>query len=872
MYDFRRGGRVSDSESLIAFLQGSGKHTYWPAGHRRARARIAALRENIAANKLRAMGLFALVCLIWTAAYSLSLVAYPDQNLAVHLSPHIAYLPLFWGVILFQRRMIWFPVALFAGLYAFTVLVAAATGDAMTPGHGSLYAFAFVANLVVGVQFGMAADRLIAGKGRVNALGFGLERALLAFAFVSSVVGALLTFAVLEIFSQARAISGDGVVGSNLFDQFLFVHSRGVRSGMISIFVAILCTSRVRFRDIYSVAAAFPILAGVLLFQNENMAHHLEVVFVVLLLAFAILFPPVSVALLGLSGAFAFAMSSGTFVLTDEALTGDAVFSEVWSSILFVLVAFLLIRTSRTDKQDGAVRDAVRGIEVIRKAASVGRFNLNADNGFIKFDEVASGITGLPPSTSLKYFRRSLSPDSVGKFDSILNTTTGDRQEVTLKIALETSGRYRNLIMYAWPDVYGDEIGVNVRGYIVGIDAQGSILPHGLRHRPHVAKNPDQGETEELLPTLSAKLASAFDEYSGIIADIAGPDIPPQAKARLATARCHLLNEIAKFKVLSPGSAQGEGPRATAFPSEVFERVVANQAEASADWNFKLTVLPVPPLDRPEVLDVERLAAILGKLVLGAALHSDGSGVWLSYFRETDDNNQSWSVWTVEDDGKGLEETGVFASGPEGNGLFLGSGMRTVRMSVEAMGGSLRSFPGIRGGARIEIRLPFLAENPDQVHEPPVAPLGEEHWIVADTDAEEGEALTLMLSSMVKKVSFVANFSQIVEFPQDSGPDVVLFDLSNQDQGTLRKKLMSIKARWHHVRLIGISSEPMARVPSGLVEQILQRPIVERQLRTTMSGRTVGWRASSPLSSDLAYNEVLSKNGKANAERNSNEP
>lgn len=833
MYEFRRGGGVSESESLIATLQGSGKHTYWPAEHRRARARLLAFRESIADSPVWAVAAFALLSLVWTGAYTLTLIAYGDPNLVVHLSPHVAYLPLFWSVVLFPRSMLWFPILLFSALYGLTVAAAFVVGGPISPEQKALYSFAYVGNLFVAGYFGIATDRLISGKGRLNALGIGLERMLLGFAFVSSVIGAALIFAFVEFFIQTRAIMESGAVQGNLAEHSLYVLFRGIRGGVIAVFIAILCIFRTRFRDIYSVAAAFPFFAAVLVFRDDVFTHHIEVAFSVFLLGFAILVRPVPVALLGLVGAFAFAMSSGTFVLTPDQPGGAALFSEGWSSVLLVLVVLLLIRNVHDLKQANAVRDAVRGIGVIRKIASVGRFNLDAESGSINFDEMASRITGLPASTSLRYFRRSVLPGGADQLDRILNVAGGDMREARFQVAVEGQGEVRNLLLFAFPDEFGDESGTAIRGYVVGVDDDGGILPYNFQDLSETARHKGPSGVEQLLPTLTDELSHAVAEVCA-----AAPGDDPH----LTQARRNLLNEVAKFRVLSPGHATAGFSDMMANPKDVFDRVVAEFTIACPDCNFNPTVLPVPPLDQPEMLDVDRVSNILVKLVLSAARHSGGTGVWLSHFRETNEDNQTWSVWTVEDDGKGLEETGAFVAGAEGNKRFFGSGMRAVRVAVEAMGGSLRSFPGIRGGARIEVRFPFRAAASDHMDQTPAAQVRPEHWIVAGTEADEGKSLTSALASIVNRVSYLADLSEVQDLPNEDSPDAVLFDLSRHDAGTLRGKLMSIKARWHHVRLIGISSEPMARVPSGLVEQILQRPIVERQLRAALDGRMDGRR------------------------------
>lgn len=698
-------------------------------------ARLAMLRDAVDRRPAMAIAIFTAASLIWTLSYTIALSVYPDNNFAVHLAPHVGFLSVVLGLILFPARFSWFPMVLFAGLFLTTLFSPYMLALDANASRGLYYGgIAFTLNLGLAMVFGRMGARIAGGNSPLLRTGLSQIGLLFISVFLSCVVTACVAFALVDGgMSWLLSIADEGNQ-QNTMAKGLFVLFRGVNGGLAGLFMLAVCILPIARQDLRRVVAVAPVFVFASWMTIQETLDYPELVFSVVLLAFAIVSSPSATAVLGITGAVIFAMPTGTFIVTSMDIGSGALLAHGMSAALIALTALIIVQKVEAAHVQANLARGDQMREQAQTLAGVGRFRLDAAAGILMLDDAARTATGLPPEIALNELETLLDEPSNKALLSLTGTATNPTRQAQIMVPRGDCGGRCDIRFVGWdmelPNGSGGQI---IDGYVTRVPCEDAA--HGDGNWKSGALSWHE-ENAALTLEMSARLETTVGDLTESLETMA--DIPHGVDSMLKDSRWKLINGFNNLRLMLAPKITTSGHKVPVRPSEFLKQVRETQAATLLDSDFNVTVLPISGSDQTELLDELRLSHVLGELMRNSARHSGGSGVWLSHAKETDWQNQSWSIWIVEDDGRGLHTDHFNASdSTPGSDTSSGLGIRACRAAIETLGGTLRCLPGIRGGARVEIRLPFEPAPSDSVSENAQARMASVHWAVVTTSPEE---------------------------------------------------------------------------------------------------------------------------------------
>ena len=752
------------------------------------RSKVRTIRMAIEAAPLRYSMIFIAMVLFWTAMMSAGAGLHGQNSVTLNLLPHVALFCAILGIFFYPMRLLWVPFATFVLVYAYPFFQPFTRTEPWFRQIGldvHLIGHLFLLNLVTAALIGLSMRAFYAYVERHHRPHIA-DLLLSLFAYC-----AFIGLCLLQLFTalQINPISDPEVAARFGFDEGLvtLATNRIFRGGVVLttfLLAVIEVPNRRELQLGLASATLFPIL-GLLQSYGFTLYPMLDVAMFGMVLV--ILLPVPSGVLAAIVGIPLYSAMTGQFlndvVLTDPGL----ILLDHYALIGIALVAFILAFRSRSRHLLRAKDSSMRRLNRVRDFAGVGLFSINISADRYRVDSTASRILGCEHVGDLSEFLQSFDLDSRDELTSVFarRTSHGD----TMTIGLQgPSGHQTFLQLLVWSETAtsGDMVTYGLMLDITENNRRKEALQSALDEL-----SLREEKQRQLFSIVSHEVRTPASVISMLIDDL--PSAPGSTTvAQLRDASDQLLSVLGDMRQAVNPDKNLPVRREAYQPKHMAETILNSLQKTAVTSGITLLSRLGPGAENHRMGDTVRARQILTNLVRNAIIHSGGSEVSLDYALQRDGAGDTISVWTITDDGDGIDPEDApkifepFERGKadrrkkkDGSGL----GLFIARSAATVLGGTLDYEPVPGGGARFIVSLPE-PEVAGQVPDPAAKPVardvrapGDLVFLVAEDNPIVAEVMCSRLRRDFATVRLATDGASLLAEFDKAPPDVVLTDL-----------------------------------------------------------------------------------------------
>ncbi len=808
------------------------------------RSKVRTIRMAIAASPVRYSMIFIAMVFFWTALMSAGAGLHGQNTVALNLLPHVALFCAILGIFFYPMRLLWVPFAAFVLVFAYPFFQPFVSTEPWFRLDGldvHLIWHLFMLNLVAAALIGMLMRVFYLYIERHH-------RPHIADLFLSLFAYcAFVGICLLQLFAalQFNPIPDPEVAKRLGFDEGLatLATNRIFRGGVVLttfLLAVIEIPNRQELRLGLACAMLFPTL-GLLQSFGVTLYPMLDVAMFGMVLV--ILLPVPSGVLAAIVGIPVYSAMTGQFLNDDLLIDPDQIQLERYSLIAIALVAFILAFRSRSRHLLSAKDSSMRRLNRVRDFAGVGLFSVNISADRYRVDSTASRILGCDHVGNLSEFLQCFDIDSRDELTSVFarRTSHGD----TMTIGLQgPNGHHTFLQLLVWSETAtsGDMVTYGLMLDITENNRRKEALQSALDEL-----SLREERQRQLFSIVSHEVRTPASVISMLIDDL--PSLPGSTTAtQLRDASDQLLSVLGDMRqAVNPD--KNLPIRREAYQPKHMAETILNSLQKTANKSGITVVSSLGPgADSHRLGDTVRSRQILTNLVRNALIHSGGSKVTLDYTLHRDGAGEFVSVWTIADDGTGIDPDDVstifepFERGKgdqrkkkDGSGL----GLFIARSAATVLGGTVEYEPVTGGGARFIVSLP---EPEAETHTQYSAASTQTKETRAPSDlvvlvAEDNPIVAEVMCSRLRRdfatVRLASDGAALLSEFDKSPPDVVLTDLfmplldGDEAAAELRK-------RGFHGPIIGLTAaavgEEAERFTTAGSNAVMFKPLDMQQL------------------------------------------
>jgi signal transduction histidine kinase/ActR/RegA family two-component response regulator len=675
------------------------------------RSKVRAIRMAIEASPLRYSLIFITMVLFWTAMMSAGSGMHGDNSVALNLIPHVALYCAILGIFFYPTRLLWVPFATFIAIFAYPFFQPIVRTEPWYQQVGldlHLSFHLFLLNLAAAALIGLS----------MRVFYFYTERHLRPhIADLNLCVFAYCVFVTICLLQLYVAIhlhpigNPEDAIRLGFDDSLTTLATNRIFRGAVVLTMFLLAVIEIPDRNELTLGLACATLIPTLgLLQSMGLTLYPMLDIAIFGMVLVILLPVPSGVLAVIVGVPVYSALTGEF-LNDVILTDPSeILLERYSLISIALVAFILTFRSRSRHLLRSKDSSMRRLNRVRDFAGVGLFSINISADRYRVDSTASRILGCAHAGDLSEFLQCFDLDSRDELTSVFARRTSHGDTMTIGVH-GPDGHQTSLQLLVWSETA----------------ASGDMVTYGLML--DVTENNRRKEAlQTAVDELSLREEKQRQLFSIVSHEVRTPasiismlidDLPMDKGAttvgQLRDASDQLLSVLGDMRQAVNPDKNLPIRREAFQPKELANSIINSLQKTAANASTTLILELGQGADIYRMGDTVRSRQILTNLVRNAIIHSGGSQISLSYKLDQNCDGDALSIWTVTDDGTGIDPDDVatifepFERGKskgrnkkDGSGL----GLFIARSAVTVMGGTLDYEPAPTGGARFIVTLP----------------------------------------------------------------------------------------------------------------------------------------------------------------------
>ena len=787
------------------------------------------------------------VVLLWTYPMSYGAAVFGQNAFAVQYTPSIAFYVLALGVLIYPFRLLWVPalVYLFALCAPFTLpFVDLSDWYALLLAAPEIVGTFFFVNIVGAFVVGVAAKEIIGFyRQRLWPYTADLLLALLAQVVFLAVNLIMIAFFVSLLSSLPAEVQGLLGYDENYVDLALKRVFRGC--AVILTFLLLFLHRPQKLELLYLLPSVFVFSTlGVVHATGYGQSNQIEAGLVIMVMALVL---PQAIAPLALViGVGCYAVLTGTFLSDLVAETPFENAMDYYGTALLNLGTYILALRGYVDRRQQLARDSIERLDAARDFAGVGIFQVNQTLGMVQLDPTSMRVMGVKTLYNpIDEVYARFAPESRQKLLEMGIVEPGQTYKHVLRV-IRGPGDECMIRVFIWAQ-YAESGSKLAYGLVLDVTDE-QATESALRHALADLEARDEKQ-RRMFSIISHEIRTPASVLAMLIEDLE-PLKTGAMKPKLAEASHQLLGVLSDMRQAVNPEENLAIVKSPYVPSELAE-TVRNTYQAQSKkalMNIKLKLGAGSDVRR--IGDQVRTKQLVGNLVRNALLHSRGRTVEIAFESQPDEGGQMWSVWTVRDDGIGIEADEVdrlfepFERGgkdPRNQADGSGLGLYIAKTAVELLGGSITYIQRARG-ACYQIRLPEDIATEQVTAEPPekeAVDLSMLHVLLVEDNPLVAEVTQTRLRKIFAEVSLARNGEDALAMAQATPPDLLITDLfMPKMEGD--QLIRALKELDHDYVMIGLTAaavgNDMDRFTDAGADLVMSKPLDSEALMEFLVG------------------------------------
>ncbi len=521
---------------------------------------------------------------------------------------------------------------------------------------------------------------------------------------------------------------------------------------------------------------------GLLHLRGYTVNSEMEAALVSLFIALAV---PASVAPLSIAlGTSLYSTMTGTFLRDQIPVSPLDNATDYYAILLLAATGFFLSYRGYVTHRERTSETSILRLDAARDFAGVGIFMVNQRTGIIQLDQTARRVLGMTQTFApiMNVYDR-MAPESQKTLIEMGTVSPGETYTYVLRVIRPDQDDCM-IRIYIWSQ--RAESGVEIAyGLVLDISDE-HAKETALRHALSDLEARDEKQ-KRMFSIISHEIRTPASVMAMLIEDLE-PENATSAKPKMMEASNQLLNVLTDMRQAVNPEQNLAIIKMPYLPADLAE-TVRNTYQAQADQHrMRIKIKLGDGAHLKRIGDQIRLKQLIGNLVRNGLLHSHGRNVEISFESQQDDDGQVWSIWTVRDDGIGIQPDQVerlfepFERGgkdpriqADGSGL----GLYIAKTAVELLGGQIEYVPNTRG-ASYRIMVPEDIATAEQIGVDPVhkdVDFNHMTVLLAEDNALVAEVTKARLVKMFGEVVVTSNGVAALEVVKADPPDLLITDL-----------------------------------------------------------------------------------------------
>jgi signal transduction histidine kinase/CheY-like chemotaxis protein len=788
------------------------------------------------------------VASVWTLLMSYGAQRYGGNQILIQYTPTIGFFVMAIGMMAFARAQLWMPVGVFFIVLLvpfFLPFVEQPKWDALRHQAPWLIAVLFLVNTTAAVLTGMFATfTFYRFRSRLSAY-----TADLLFVFSAQVAFFISNLAILGgfiLFMQYLPADLQALIG---FDEnYPELGFKRIALGCTVILAFLLVfLHRPKTGQLIYVAVTVALFVILSQFQAYGFGMVSELEAVLLNLTLAALLPQAIAPLAMALGVAIYASLTGMFLDDNIALTKLEVAVDYYAIIGLTIGGYMLAYRGYIGHREETAQDSITRLDAARDFAGVGIFNVNQTRATVQLDPATMRILGVDRVyLPLRDIYRKLTPDSAEQLRSLGEVAPGTHKSLLLHVGADIAqSKIIRVSIWAQRAESGDNIAF---GLIVDVTAEHNT-EKALRHALLNLEIHDEKQ-RKIFSIISHEIRTPASVMAMMIEDLTS-ETAANLQPKLHEASNQLLGVLTDMRQAVNPAENLAINKVPYVPAELGETVRNTyQAQASTrDMQIRLRL--GDGADYRRVGDQMRIKQVLGNLVRNSLLYSKGEMVEIAFDAQTDADGVTWSVWTVSDDGIGIDPSDVErlfepfergGSDPRSQADGSGLGLYISKIAVELLGGTIVYVPQHKGAC---YRIAVPEDLALTIAAAPALPpqrknVSNLRVILVEDNPLVAEVTKARLDRLFGQVNVISNGDDARQAALQTPPDVLITDLFMPKlAGDML--IQQLKAQGHSYPMIGLTAaavgDDMDRFAAAGADFVMSKPLDSDKLLDFLTGR-----------------------------------
>jgi len=770
-----------------------------------------------------------------------------DNAFAVQYSPSISFYALAIGVLIYPLRLVWIPALVFLFvLFApmFLPYIDNSEWIALWTRAPEVPALFFGVNIFAAFGAGFV-SKLTIQYFQPKLWAYTADLLLVTLSQVAFLLVNLAMIVLFVIVMKGLSADVQGLIGydENYFDLAL---KRTLRGCAVILMFLLVFLHQPQKHELIFLLPSILLFSALSVIHTAGYGHSNELEATLLMLTLALVLPQAIAPLSIMIGAGLYAVLTGAFLSDQVPETPLANAMDYYATGLLNLSVYILALRGFYYRRQQLARDSITRLDAARDFAGVGIFQVNQTLGIIRLDPTSMRVMGIGTIyTPIETVFARLAPESREELVNIGIVEPGQTYKRVFRV-IRGPGDECVIRVFIWAQ-YAESGAKIAYGLVLDItDEQASEA--ALRHALTDLEARDEKQ-RRMFSIISHEIRTPASVMAMLIEDLE-PSHTEAVKPKLEEASHQLLSVLSDMRQAVNPEENLAVVKSPYVPAELAETVRNTyQAQAQkANMNIKLKLDSGAGVRR--IGDQVRTKQLVGNLVRNALLHSRGRSVEIIFGAEADNDGQTWSVWTVRDDGIGIHPDDVdrlfepFERGrkdPRNQADGSGLGLFIAKSAVELLGGSI-TYLQHPCGACYQIRLPediALTDEPEVQPAREVADLSMLNVLLVEDSLLVGEVTCARLNKIFAHVTLASNGEDALIMAQKNPPDVLITDLfMPKMEGD--QLIRTLKELGHGYLMIGLTAavvgDDIDRFTEAGADLVMSKPLDRKALVAFLSG------------------------------------
>lgn len=460
-----------------------------------------------------------------------------------------------------------------------------------------------------------------------------------------------------------------------------------------------------------------------------------------------------------------------------------------YATLVVALAGLNLTFRSYSSHVNQQRNSSLRRLNAVRNFANVGLFAVNVDARQIRFDGVTQKIFNAPPKMDLGTLMQRFPKEEQTELRNILYYGPNETGDILARFKHMEQEDVFYIRLFLWNEINSNGQPM-VYGLAIDVTAEHNnekVLSETLDELEYRSEKMTQ-----MFSIISHEIRSPAAVISMLIDDLEGNSAVAETKQNLRDATDHLLNVLNDMRqAVNP--EKNLPVNLKPFNVEEITTSVRNTfAFQARDAGFDISLQFGDGAQDARIGDSTRIKQILGNVLRNAIVHSGGSRVKISYStEEVGERRIEHAVWTITDNGVGIADNQIerlfepFQRGevdPRNRVDGSGLGLYIVKISAQVLGGSVKYFSPVEGGAgyRISIPAPLYVPAAEIAEGDAVDPrftLDRIKVLLVEDNRLVSQVVESRLRKIVKDIKVAGNGLQALDVLKTYEPDLIISDL-----------------------------------------------------------------------------------------------